>query len=462
MAPTATMTFTHPGGRARVAYEKTVPAATSTMAPTAVVQAISWREAQAAIATSTAPRQASRNRMEFSGSPGWLARRTAATTLMAPATARARRRPALRRSATAPRTGPAASLVPRRTGHPALEEAHDGARAPSATRSAASGSAGSSDRDRHRLGRRLLQLPHHQVARVGRRAPMHEAPGVAGHVRAGARGRPMSDRGRSRTSPVPSSGRRGTGWARPQRGDTWSAEGRGSRTRFVHHCNANGAAEATSRVDRVVDTAPHRQQRDDAVGPAPPAGRPDERLGTGWVDGTDAHPAAGPDLHLHRRAGDAVTRRAAHADPRPGHDHKGPDDPDEEGAEDEVAEDLHPPGPAVVGDQPPHADDQHARDHRRPRAGRPRPAAHGLGAGVVSRSSRITAADCRVVVGLDGEDAMGEAGDGHRLHVVGHHVAPRARTAWAWAARRSQMAARGLAPRCTPGAVRLARQISTA
>ena len=87
MAPTATMTFTHPGGRARVACEKAVPAATSTMAPTAVVQPISWSEAQAAIATSTAPRQASRNRMEFSGSPGWLARRTAATMLTA------RRRP---------------------------------------------------------------------------------------------------------------------------------------------------------------------------------------------------------------------------------------------------------------------------------------------------------------------------------------------------------------------------------
>ena len=104
MAPTATMTFTHPGGRARVACEKAVPADTSTMAPAAVVQAISWREAQAAIATSTAPRQASRNRMEFSGSPGWLARRTAATMLTA------RRRPgrgAGRRCAgRPPRRGP--------------------------------------------------------------------------------------------------------------------------------------------------------------------------------------------------------------------------------------------------------------------------------------------------------------------------------------------------------------------
>ena len=72
MAPTATSTLIHAGGRARVACEKTVPADTSTMAPMAVVQAISCREAQAAIATSTAPRQASRKRTEFSALPvGW-------------------------------------------------------------------------------------------------------------------------------------------------------------------------------------------------------------------------------------------------------------------------------------------------------------------------------------------------------------------------------------------------------
>src|ERR1700722_1975406 len=83
MAPTATRTFTHPGGRARVAWENTMPADTSTMAPIAVVQAISSRDAQAAMATSAAPRQATRSRMELSGGPGWLARRTASTTLTA-------------------------------------------------------------------------------------------------------------------------------------------------------------------------------------------------------------------------------------------------------------------------------------------------------------------------------------------------------------------------------------------
>ena len=93
MAPRATRIFTHPGGRARVACEKAVPAETSAMAPIAVVQAISCREAHAAMATSTAPRQASRNRIESSGTPGWLARRTASDDAHDPdATARVRRR----------------------------------------------------------------------------------------------------------------------------------------------------------------------------------------------------------------------------------------------------------------------------------------------------------------------------------------------------------------------------------
>jgi hypothetical protein len=43
------------------------------MAPIAVAQAISSREAQAAIASSAAPRQATRSRMELSGGPGWFA-----------------------------------------------------------------------------------------------------------------------------------------------------------------------------------------------------------------------------------------------------------------------------------------------------------------------------------------------------------------------------------------------------
>ena len=70
VAPTATRTLTQPGGRARVACEKAVPPAMSTMAPDAVVQAISPSEAQAAIATTTAARHANRNRMESSGCPG--------------------------------------------------------------------------------------------------------------------------------------------------------------------------------------------------------------------------------------------------------------------------------------------------------------------------------------------------------------------------------------------------------
>src|SRR6185437_2955998 len=55
MAPAATKCFTHHGGRTRVACEKAIPPVTSTMAPIAVVQAISPREAQAAMAMAAAP-----------------------------------------------------------------------------------------------------------------------------------------------------------------------------------------------------------------------------------------------------------------------------------------------------------------------------------------------------------------------------------------------------------------------
>ena len=76
MAPSATRTFTHQGGLARVACEKAVPAAMSTMAPSAVAQAISPSAAHAAMATTTVARQASRSRTESSGCPaGWHAGR---------------------------------------------------------------------------------------------------------------------------------------------------------------------------------------------------------------------------------------------------------------------------------------------------------------------------------------------------------------------------------------------------
>ena len=396
MAPTATMTFTHPGGRARVACEKAMPADTSTMAPS--------RRRPADLLEGGAGGDRHQHGAQ-AGEPqpdGVLGQ----PRLVGPADRRddahgARRRPGRgagrRRAGRPPHRGPVPRPPSCRGGR--ASPLRGGRRPkpgrPSATRSAASGSAGSSTvivtgSAAGCSSSRTIMWP---AWAVERQCTMRRgSPGTYGRA---PRGRPMSERGRSRTSPAPSSGRRGTGWARPQRGATWSAEGRGSRTRFVHHCNANGAAEATSRM--TASWTPRRTGSSvtmPSAAPRRPAG-PTKASGPGGSTGRTRSAAAGPDLHLQRQAGAAVTRRALHADPGPGHDHEGPDDPDEEGTEDEVAEELHPSGPCVVGDQPPQADDEHARGHRRPRAGRSRPVAHGLGAGVDSRSSRITAADGR-------------------------------------------------------------------
>ena len=223
---------------------------------------------------------------------------------------------------------------------------------------------------------------------------MHEAAGVAGHVRTGAPGQPDLGPGAIE------------GVARPFVGPPGhrlraAATGRHVQRRRERQLHAVGPPlqpERCRRSDveshRVVDTAAHRHQRDDAIDRAPAAGRSDERLRTRRVDGADPHTAAGLDAHLHRPTGESVTRRALHGDPCPRRHHEGSDDTDDKGTEDEVAEHLHPPGARIVGHQPPQADDQRARHHRRPRSGRSRPAAHGRGAGVVSRSSRITAAEC--------------------------------------------------------------------
>ena len=400
MAPTATMTFTHPGGRARVACEKAMPADTSTMAPDGrrpgdLLERGAGGDRHQHGAQAGEPQPdgvlgqprlvGPADRRERCSRPGDGPRPDGA----------GQARPA-RRSATAPRTGPAALPRAEEDGHrPSARRPTTDARAPSATRSAASGSAGSSTvtvtgSAAGCSSSRTIMWP---ACAVERQCTIRRvSPGTYGRA---PRGRPLSDRGRSRTSPVPSSGRRGTGCGRPQRGATWSADGRGSRTRFVHHCNANGAAEATSSV--TASWTPRRTGSSVTTPSAPPrrpAG-PTNASGPGWVDGADAHAAAGP-----RPAPPAAGRRRRH----PARSRtltrardtttNGPDDPDEEGTEDEVAEELHPAGACVVGDQPPQADDEHARGHRRPRAGRSRPAAHGLGAGVVSRSSRITAADC--------------------------------------------------------------------
>ena len=99
------------------------------------------------------------------------------------ATARASRRPALRRSATVASTGPAGSTVPRRTGVPAIEQLHDRAEGAFGHALGLVEFLGQLHRHGDRLGRGSLELSHHQLAGMGGRPPMHVAPVVTRRVR---------------------------------------------------------------------------------------------------------------------------------------------------------------------------------------------------------------------------------------------------------------------------------------
>ena len=186
-------------------------------------------------------------------------------------------------------------------------------RARSATRSASSGSSGRSHGDSDRLGRRPLQLPHHQLAGVGGRAPVDEAPAVARRVRAGApRAGPTSVRGRSPDLAGLLVAGSGDGRAgRPQTGRDVESDGSGSRTRRVHHCRANGAAEAMSSVTDVVHAAAPGTSvmRSPAVSRRPTG--PTKTSGPGGSTGRTRRRVVASTRDVHRQAGDGVGRGAA-------------------------------------------------------------------------------------------------------------------------------------------------------
>ena len=285
-----------------MAWEKAIPAVTSAMAPIAVAQAISSREAQAAMATTAAPRQASRSRTESSGIPGWLALRTTSTRLTARATARARRRPALRRSATAATTGPAGSRVPSRTGAPPSNSPTTVPSASSATRSAASGSAGSSTvivtaLAAGRSSSRTITFPAWAVDRQWTRRRLSP-----GHVRAGAPGQAhvgpgaIEDVARS----VVGVEARGLGPA-AARGDVqWRRQAERHPARPPLQRERRGRRDIERH--RMVDAPPDGDEGDHVDRGAPASPRSDEHLGTGWLHRADAHPGAGVDPQLHREA----------------------------------------------------------------------------------------------------------------------------------------------------------------
>ena len=192
-----------------------------------------------------------------------------------PATARARRRPALRRSATAPRTGPDRSRVPSRTGAPPSSRPTTGAQGALGHALGRVGVRRQLHGDRHGLGRRPLQLAHHQLARHGPSSANGPGAGCRRARTGGRRGAGPRRTGAARgRRPVPSSGcsRGGCGPAAARR-DVERRRAGGACTRRVHHCSANGAADATSSVTESWTPRRTGTQHDGIVGRAPPARR---------------------------------------------------------------------------------------------------------------------------------------------------------------------------------------------
>ena len=242
------------------------------------------------------------------------------------ATARARRRPATRRSATRATTGPDGSSVSSRTVEPPSSRSTTVPRARSATRSAASGSSGRSTRDDGRFGRRPLQLLHHQRAGVRGGAPVDEPPAVTGAVRAGAARQ-------ARVGPRPLDDHPGLllAWARrvpggatrPTRGETWSGAGRDPHPAGPP---LQGERRGRGDVERHDSCTPRRTgtsvMRSPAGRPRPTGPTKASRPGGATAPQAQTGPGLDPDLQ--RQAGDAVAGGRADHDTGAADDHTRP------------------------------------------------------------------------------------------------------------------------------------------
>ena len=266
-----------------------MPSVTSPAAPRPAVRPRPMAAA-ASIATRTAPRQATRSRIECSGGPGRLARRNASSVLTVrlyprrPARATGHRPgQATARTAAvgdpAPRPAPTPRAWPGPPRRP-VEQPHDRAEGTLGHPLGLLGVAGEHDGERDRLGRRPFQLPHHQLSGMGRRPPVDLATGVAGPVRT----RPPR-LAHIRLHPV---GRRAAVLvvAHGQGAPAFHPAGArcGARRRQGEHDPAGPPlqGERRRRGDVEDQDAAHppvlRSQRDPVVGRAPPPDRADEGL----------------------------------------------------------------------------------------------------------------------------------------------------------------------------------------
>ena len=204
--------------------------------------------------------------------------------------------------------------------------------------------------------------------------------------------------------------------------------------------------------------------------------RPDERLGARGLDRSDLQAGV---RRRQQHDGEPCGRVTRHLDDRdrgPGcHQSRG-DQADGEYPGERVAHRLHPSGAAVVGDETPRQEDAGAADDRDHDANGPDESApagagadrahptgatgHGRGAGVVSSRPRTAATPCSTPSSVRSRWARHATATAFTSSGVTKVLADN--TACACAARMSQIAARGLAPRRTPGALRLARHNATA
>ena len=461
----------HPARRAaRVRCEKTVPAATRTTATPAVRRATSPTDAHAAIDSQDrcqagdpqADRSSPGARAGWPGGP-----RREPSCRGGAATARHGTEPVdaphCARSSTGARTGPGGSRVRRSTGAPRVEQLYHRAERALGHPFGLFGVVGQIDGDGHRSGRGLLQLSHHELPGVRRRPPVDDAPAVTRDVGARSTWQPhvgprlvpdLTDvllRARRRWPGAPTTG----------------CDMEGGRERQPHpprpplHRERRGGGDVQGH--RVVHPAPDGHHDHPVIDRPLLTSRSDEHLVARRVDRVEPAGAS-----RRRRGSPPATRRRRRQEccgPRGGPavtTSHGPSTPMHSAPNTRSPRSCTQPEPPLWATSHQMAMIMTATRIGATGPGRPRPTAHGLGDGVVSRIPRTSDADCPM---LSSPSTVRRRCDRQATATAftssGTTKLLDERTAWAWADRISQMAARGLAPRCTPGAVRVARQIST-
>ena len=268
-----------------------------------------------------------------------------------------------------------------------MEEAHDGAESLLGHALGLFRIEGEDDGDRDGARRRPLELADHQPARVGGGGPVDEPPVVAGAVGDDATelagvdpqtvlalsfdiaGRGADgDRSSAARRDVQRDGESEVDPTAPPLQSEWRGGGDVKGQRLVFAAPTGHDAD---RVDLVTCSRGRTDKRFCLLG----LGHPDPQAGR-RVDPKDQWRACRP-----------VGWRVVESEPGELEHDKWSEEPDHQHPEDEVTEELHPARSPVVRHEPPDGQDGDAAAKGRQWAGRARPAPHGRGVGIVSRSS---------------------------------------------------------------------------